>query len=212
MAGGVNRRPAWLIGALIGAVLGGLVTVGVLLPARLGHWFAREPDPQTIVASSLRAVQRQQRMTVFAARFTAVVTSEQSRLAGILAAKKTLNVPGTVRYVVDWSRIAASDVVWTAASHTLSVRVPAPVIEGPEIDLPALREYKDGSVLMALTRSETTLDTANRAHVATAFRQEAASPLLLAMAREATAKAVERTFLLPLAAAGVEAKVVVTVG
>jgi hypothetical protein len=156
-------------------------------------------------------VQRQAKLTVFAARFTAVVSSEQTRLGGVLSAKKTLIVPGTVRYVLDWDRVTPAALRWDAAAKTLTVTVPALAIEGPEIDLPAIREYKEGAVLFALTDAENALDTANRARVMSSLRQEAAAPVLTEMARKAAALAVERTFALPLAAAGVDAKVVVTV-
>jgi hypothetical protein len=205
------KRAPWLLGLVAGVLLGAAVAAGLLLPGRLASWLERGPDPQTIATSSLRAVQRQAKLTVFAARFTAVVSSEQTRLGGVLAAKKTLIVPGTVRYVLDWDRVTPASLRWDAAAKTLFVTVPTPAIEGPDIDLPAIREYKEGAVLFALTDAENALDTANRERVMTSLRQEAAAPVLTDMARKAAALAVERTFALPLAAAGVDAKVVVTV-
>lgn len=200
---------ALLLGALLGLILGGLLVA--LLRAPLAGWLARGPDPVAIADASLTAVRAQNRLTAFAARFTVAVTSEQTRLGGLLGAKKTLIVPGTVRYELDWDRVTRRDLAWDAATKTLTVTIPAPVIAGPEIDLRRIREFSDGALLMALTDAEATLDTANRARVQSALLAEAQAPILLAMSRDATRAAVERTFALPLAAAGVEARVVVTV-
>lgn len=198
-----------LLGALAGLILGGILVA--LLREPLARLLSRGPNPTTIADASLRAVQAQNRLTAFAAHFTVAVTSEQSRLGGVFTARKTLIVPGTVRYELDWDRVAARDLAWDAATRTLTVRIPAPVIAGPEIDLTRIREFKDGTLLFALTNAEGELDTANRARVQQALLAEAQAPVLLTMARDATAKAVQRTFALPLAAAGVEATVRVTV-
>src|SRR3546814_3258102 len=57
------------------------------------------PDPVTIANSSLQGLQEQNRLSAFAARYVAVVTSTQSRLG--LTAEKTMIMPGMVRYEVD---------------------------------------------------------------------------------------------------------------
>ena len=202
------KRLGWLAALIIGVLIG----VGATLVAgnRLANWFGRGPDPETVAEASLRAVKRQARLTVLAARFTAVVTSEQTRF-GILSGKKTLIVPGTVRYEIDWNRVAPAAVRWDAASQTLAISVPAPIVAGPEVDLAGIREFRDGTILFALTDAEHRLDEANRASVAATLLAQAKAPALTEMARTAAAKAVERTFLLPLNAAGFEAaKVEVT--
>jgi hypothetical protein len=89
--------------------------------------------------------------------------------------------------------------------------VPTPAVAGPEIDLTAIREYKNGALLFALTNAENTLDGANRARVSGTLIAEARAPALMAMAREAARQSVERMFLMPLNAAGFDAaKVSVT--
>lgn len=205
------RRRGWLIGLVLGIVLGAVVAAGLLLPGLVARWLDGGPDPQTIAQTSLRTVQQQARMTVLAARFTAVVTSEQQRFGGILSAKKTLIVPGTVRYEIDWQAVRPGALRWDAATKTLSVTLSPPVLAGPEIDLLAMREYRDGTLLFALTDAERVLDTANRTQVAAALLADARAPALLEMARAAASAAVARTFLLPLAATGIDgARVVVT--
>lgn len=200
------KRYAVLWG-LIAGLLFSAALVGIFR-APLAALLMRGPDPVSIADVSLNAVQAQNKLTAFAARFTVAVTSEQTRL-GLFHARKTLIVPGTVRYELDWKRVTRRDFAWDAAAKTLTVTVPRPVIAGPEIDLTRIREFKDGAVLLALTDAEAALDTANRARVQTELLDEAKAPVLLAMAGEATRAAVERTFKLPLAAAGLDAAVIV---
>ncbi len=198
----------WLLPLLIGLLIG---AAGVLLTGdRLSHWLRPGPNGATVAQASLRAVREEARLTVLAARFTAVITSEQTRL-GLLSGTKTLIVPGTVRYEIDWNGIAFDDVSWVPATQTLRVSAPAPALAGPEVEIAATRELRAGSLLFALTDAEAQLDAANRAVVNEALLTQARAPALTGMARDAGIKAVERTFLLPLRAAGfAEARVVVT--
>ena len=197
---------AVLLGVLAGLVAGGLIVA--LLGSGLGGLFGPKVDAQTIAATSLRSVQAQNRLTSFAAGFNVAVTSEQTRL-GIFTAKKTLIVPGTVRYELDWNRVTKNDLVWDAATKTLTVTVPRPTVSEPAIDLTRIREFKDGAVLFALTDAEASFDAANRSRAVKEMLTEAQSPVLLGMADKATTEAVARTFALPFAAAGIHAKVVV---
>lgn len=195
--------------AVLLGVLAGLVAGGVLV-ALLGPLLRRGPDPATIAAASLQSVKAQNTLTAFAAGFNVAVTSEQTRL-GVFTAKKTLIVPGTVRYELDWNRVTPADLVWDASSNTLTVTVPRPVVSAPAIDLTRIREFKDGAVLFALTDAEAAFDSANRARAVREMTAEAQSPVLVAMADKATTEAVARTFTLPLAAAKVDARVVVRI-
>ena len=199
---------AVILGLLAGLVAGGLLVA--LFAAPLARLLGRGPDPVTIADASLRSVQAQNKLTAFVARFTVAVTSEQTRL-GLFKASKTLIVPGTVRYEFDWNRVHARDIVWDKASRTLTVTVPHPVVAGPEIDLTRIREFKNGALLFALTDAEAAFDAANSARAKQALLSEAQAPLLTHMADTATIDAVQRTFSLPLAAVGVDARVVVRI-
>jgi hypothetical protein len=202
------KRLGWLLALIAGLVLG--IGFSVASGDRLASWLGRGPNPEIIAEASLRAVKREAKLTVLAARFTAVVTSEQTRF-GLLSGRKTLIVPGTVRYEIDWNRVGKDAVRWDDATQTLNIAVPTPAVAGPEIDLTAIREYKNGALLFALTNAENTLDGANRARVSGTLIAEARAPALMAMAREAARQSVERMFLMPLNAAGFDAaKVSVT--
>lgn len=189
-------------GLLLGALLAGSL--------RLPGLFGRGPDPETIAAASLQSVREQARLTPFAARFVAVVTSTQTRFG--LSARKTLIMPGMVRYEVDLAKLRQRDLAWDAATNTLEVTLPPLEIAGPEIDLRALREYDEGGVLMALTDSENRLDAANRQAGQKELVRQAREPLPMRLARDAAKRAVERSFAMPLQAAGIDAEVVARFG
>jgi len=194
-----------VLGMAIGLALA--ATFGLTMFDRVAKWLGEGPDPQTIAAASLESVREQQKMTVFAARFIAVVTSEQSRFG--LSAKKTLILPGLVRYDVDLSKMTPRDLNWNGATRTLTVALPPVSISGPEITLSDMREYDSGGLLMALTNAETRLDAANRRAANASLLRQARETLPMRLANEAAQHAIERSFAMPLHAAGVDARVVV---
>lgn len=189
--------------ALIALMIG--LALGVLAMLRVGQ--TREPDVGSIAQANLEAVQAQSRLTAFAARFTVAVTSEARRLG--LSARKTTIVPGLVRYELDWTKLRPSDLTWNEATRTLTVDLPPIEVSEPAVDLAKMQEYEDGRLLMTLGNAERVLDAANRAKLREALLKEARAPILQRLARDATRAAVERTFELPLTAAGVNADVVV---
>lgn len=199
------RLLAAILLLVVGAVFGLGIASKVGDPAR--RLFGGRPDVATIAAASLASVQTQARLTAFAARFTVAITSEQRRLG--LAAKKTMIVPGLVRYEFDWARLGQRDLAWNASQAVLVVNAPQIEIARPAVEMNGIREYASGGILMALTDAEGALDDANRAEVDRALLREAANPTLVRLARDATRAAIARTFQLPLAAAGMQARVLV---
>ena len=194
----------------IGAIIVALV-LGVLLGMTSGvvDRIFGGPDPKTIASSSLDSMRAQNRLIAFVARYVSVVSSEQQRLGGLVSTERTLILPGNVRYEVDLSQLQPDDVRWDAGSQTLSVRIPDIEVAGPEVDLNAAREYGSGGVLANLTNAETQLDEANRARAVSDLRKQAQADVPMRLARNAARQAIERSFSLPLKAAGFEnAKVV----
>lgn len=196
------RRAAVIAALIIGLLLGGLV-VGA---SRLAGLFGDGPDPETIATASLQSMREQARLTPFAARYVAVVTAKQTRFG--LTARKTLIMPGNVRYELDLSKLQQRDLSWDAPSKTLSITLPPLEISTPEIDLAQIREYSEGGVLMTLTKAEDALDVANRRAGQRELVRQARGPLPMRLARDAARRAVERSFAMPLRAAGADAKVV----
>ena len=98
---------------------------------------------------------------------------------------------------------------WDAKTQTLRVQLPDIEIAGPEVDLTAAREYGGGGILSAVTDARGRLDQANRAKAVSSLREQAMGATPMRLARESARSAVERSFAMPLRAAGfTDAKVV----
>src|SRR5207253_5973597 len=119
------------------------------------------PKAETIASASLESMRAQNRLIAFAARYVSVTTSTTSRFG--FSAKRTLILPGDVRYELDLSKLQSSDVTWDKSTNTLRVRLPEVEIAGPDVDLAAAQEYGQGGILSALTNATQQLDSANRA-------------------------------------------------
>lgn len=158
------------------------------------------PRPETIASASLQSMRAQNRLIAFVARYVSVTTSTTSRFG--LSARRTLILPGDVRYELDLAKLEAKDVSWDDSTHTLSVRLPEVEVAGPDVDLTAAQEYGAGGVLAALTNADQSLDQANRASAVADLRKQASAPVPMRLARQAARQAVERSFAMPLVAAG----------
>jgi len=158
------------------------------------------PRPETIASASLQSMRAQNRLIAFVARYVSVTTSTTSRFG--LSARRTLILPGDVRYELDLAKLEAKDVSWDDSTHTLSVRLPEVEVAGPDVDLSAAQEYGAGGVLAALTNADQSLDQANRASAVADLRKQASAPVPMRLARQAARQAVERSFAMPLVAAG----------
>jgi hypothetical protein len=181
-----------VIALLLGLLLG--VTTGIVDRIFGG------PNPKTIASASLESMRAQNRLIAFAARYVAVTTSTTSRFG--FSAKRTLILPGDVRYELDLSKLQPGDVSWDGSSHTLRVKLPEIEIAGPDVDLNAIQEYGAGGVLSVLTNSDQQLDQTNRAGAVAELRKQASAEVPMQLARQAARAAVERSFAMPLLAAG----------
>jgi hypothetical protein len=199
------NKPLAIAAIVVALILGVLLGITSGLADRIFGG----PDPKTIATSSLESMRAQNRLITFVARYVSVVSSEEQRLGGLVSTERTLILPGNVRYEVDLSKLQPEDVRWDAGSQTLNVRVPDIEIAGPEVDLGAAREYGSGGVLATLTNAETQLDEANRARAVADLRKQAQAEVPMRLARDAARQAMERSFSMPLKAAGfANAKVV----
>jgi hypothetical protein len=204
-ARGVTRWGCLKFGALLAALV---LAIGA------GFWFLgdtikspfRGPDPVTVAQASLQGLREQNRLSTFAARYVAVVTSKQSRLG--LSAEKTLIMPGMVRYEVDLAKLQQS-LSWDAANNRLTILLPPLEVIGPDVDLDGIREYSEGGLLMRFTDVESQLDAANRKAGQQELIRQARGPAPMKLARDATRRAIERSFAMPLKAAGLDARVAV---
>jgi len=185
---------ALLLGALLGFVLRPLSQ-----PPRA--------DPQAIANQALLSIREQGRLTPFTGRFVAVVTASESRFG--LDARKTLIMPGAVRYSVDLARLRRQSLAWDEVTKTLTVTLPPLEISGPDIDLNEVQEYSEGGIVMALTDAERTLDQANHRGAQEELMRQARARTPTSQARNAAMRDVARSFAMPLRAAGIDASVAV---
>lgn len=165
------------------------------------------PDPRAIATAALLSIRDQGRLVPFSARFVSVASASETHLG--LTARKTLIMPGIVRYGVDLSRLRRSSLEWDEASRTLTVTLPPLELSGPEIDLNQVRETSEGGLAMALAGSEKTLDRANRQAAQDELMRQAREPGPMQLARGAAMRDVARAFALPLRASGIEASVAI---
>lgn len=192
-----------LIGAVVVALLLGVALGGAGL---VGNLFGG-PDPRAIATSSLESMRAQNRLVVFVARYVSVTSASQSRLG--LSTERTLILPGNVRYELDLSKLTQDDVKWDKGSKTLSVQLPDVEIAGPDVDLANAREYGSGGILATFTNADQALDKANRAKAVADLRDQAKGEVPMRLARQSARQAVERSFAMPLKAAGFsDAKVI----
>lgn len=192
-----------------------IVVAAIFAALAAGLWMVREvvrsqfagPSPETVAQASLEGLREQNRLTTFTARYVAVVTSKQSRLG--LTAQKTLIMPGMVRYEVDLSKLRQQNVEWDADAKRLTVTLPPIEVVGPQVDIDNVQQYSNGGVLMRLTDIEGRLDSANRKAGQQELIRQARAATPMKLAKEATRRAVERSFAMPLRAAGLDAQVAV---
>src|SRR3954452_17758702 len=193
-----------LVGAMILAlVLGRVVGMSSGIPDAIFGG----PNPKTIATASLESMRAQNRLIAFTARYVSVTTSTENQFG--FSAKRTLILPGDVRYELDLSKLQPSDVTWDKATTTLRVKLPEIQIAGTDVDLASAQEYGQGGILSALTNANQQLDSANRAKAVADLRQQAQGAVQMRLARQAARAAIERSFAMPLVAAGFkDAKVV----
>ncbi len=185
-----------LAALLLGALLGFVLRPALRAPT---------PDPLAIAHAASLSVREHGRLTSFTGRYVAIVSSRRTRFG--LTARKTLIMPGSVRYSVDLSRLRRQNLEWDAPTRTLSVTLPPLEISGPTIDLNQVQEYSEGGILMALTDAERTLDQANRRSAQDELMRQARERTPTSLARDAAMRVVARSFAMPLRAAGVDASV-----
>jgi hypothetical protein len=196
-------------------ILVAAVVVALVLGVLLGTWTGIAdrifggPNPRTIATASLESMRAQNRLTVFAARYVSVVTSQEQKLGGLFSTQRTLILPGDVRYEVDLSKLQPKDVSWDKPTSTLRVQLPEIDVAGPDVDINSVKEYGGGGVLSALTNASQQLDQANRDRAVQDLRKQATAAVPMQLARQAARAAIERSFAMPLLAAGFkDAKVV----
>jgi hypothetical protein len=179
----------WL---LVGALL--------MLTAWLGWraWSAEDRgDP---VATSLAALARHNRLTVFSAELSPVVAASDVRGYGMLKSRQVALIPARVDYTVDLSQMTREQLVWDAETQQLTVTMPPLTISSPNLDEARAQYLREGVWITADAQTKLTRD--NTLLAAQQAAQQARNPVLLGLARDAARAAVGQNLALPLEAAG----------
>jgi hypothetical protein len=184
-----------------------LVVLALVLGLLLGAWSGIADrlfgsNPKTIATASLESMRAQNRLSVFAARYVSVVSSHEQKLGGLLNYDRTLILPGDVRYELDMAKLQPGDVAWDKSARILTVRLPEIEVAGPDVDIKAVKEYGSGGVLSSLTNANEQLDQANRDRAVQDLRKQATAAVPMQLAHQSAREAVERSFAMPLLAAG----------
>lgn len=170
----------------------------------LAVWFGwRAFGPQDHgdpLATSLVAFEKQNRLTVFSAQLSPVVSSEDSRLFGAIRSRQVAVIPARVDYTLDLSQMDASRLRWDEATSTLDVQLPPLRVSRPNLDEGRAQYLREG---IWITRDAQ--DNLTRQNTRLAEQQaveQAANPVLLSLARSAAKDAIRQNLAIPLEVAG----------
>lgn len=167
---------------------------------------APAPDP---LAVGLVAFERHNRLTVFSAQLVPVVSSDDTRLFGLVRTRQVAVIPARVDYAIDLGKIGRDRLGWDAASQTLRVRLPQLVIGQPNLDEARAQYLREG--LWITRTAQEGLTRANTLQAERIAAEQARNPDLLQLARSAAREAVSTNVAAPLQAAGfATVKIVVT--
>lgn len=152
------------------------------------------------LATTLTAFERQNRLTVFSAQLSPVVASNDEALFGMLKSRQVAVIPARVDYTIDFSAMDRSRLAWDAEAKRLDVRLPPLALSRPNLDEGRAQYLREGVWI-----SRTTQDKLTRANTRLAEDQaarQAASPVLMGLARAAARDAVRQNLTIPLQVAG----------
>ncbi len=172
-----------------------LALVGWL--AYVAYWPKSEGDP---TAASLSAFEKQDRLTVFSAQVTPMVTAEDSRLMGLVESRQAAVIPARVDYTLDLSSMDRNRMVWNDSERTLEVLLPALEVSAPNLDEGHAKYMREGLWIGRDAQDKLNRETTRKAEQE-AIKQ-ASAPELLALARSAAKDAVRLNLAIPLEAAG----------
>lgn len=203
--GGPERPRRGMIGCVL--VLLGIAALGWFGSQWASDWWKRtfEPSAETIVSGSLEGLRAQNRLSAFVASYVATATTRISQFG--LEARMTTIIPGMVRYEVNMARLRPQDVTWNAATGTLSVVLPPMEVERPQIDLNRIQKYDSGGLLIRYGDIRARLERSNQTKGQAELVRQARAATPMGLAKDATRRAIEQSFVLPLRAAGLPATV-----
>jgi len=178
-----------------------LLTIVLFALAVWLAWKAFGPeDLGDPLATSLVALEKQDKLTVFSAQLSPVVASEDSRLFGALKSRQVAVIPARVDYTLDLSQMGRNRLAWHADTHTLAVQLPALTVGRPNLDEGRAQYLREGVWIGRETQEKMT--RANTLLAEQQAQQQAANPVLIGLARSAAKAAIRQNLSIPLQVAG----------
>ncbi|MDR6510842.1 hypothetical protein J2792_001708 [Novosphingobium capsulatum] len=198
---GNSPQPAPTVVVARRSALPWLLFVAALALAGLFAWLLWKPqDIGDPLATSLVAFERQNSLTVFSAELAPVVSSDDSRLFGLVQSKQVAVIPARVDYTIDLAQMNRDRMAWNAQTQTLSVRLPPLRLSRPNLDEARAQYLREGVWISRAAQDKLTRDNTRLAEqLAT---NQAANPVLMGLARSAAKDAVRQNLAIPLQVAG----------
>lgn len=159
-----------------------------------------EDDLGDPIATSVTAFEKQNRLTVFSAQLSPVVSSEDSRLFGALTSRQVAVIPARVDYTLDLSEVDESRFTWDQSSDTLNVQLPRVTIGRVNLDEGRAQYLREGIWITRDAQDELTRDNTRLAE--REATQAASNPVLVELAENAAREAVRQNLAIPLQVAG----------
>ncbi len=177
----------------------------VILLIALASWLAFKafgPDDSIgdPLATSLIAFEQQNQLNVFSAQLAPVVSSEDSRFFGTVKTRQVAVIPATVNYSIDLSRMDARRMKWDGEANTLDIQLPPVRVATPNLDEARAQYLREGVWITREAQDKMTRDNTKLAEEQA--MHQAASPVLMKLARDAGRTAVTQNLAIPLQVAG----------
>jgi len=177
-----------------------LFALALALAGFLGWRLLQPADAGDPLATSLVAFERQNSLTVFSAELAPVVSSDDSRLFGLVKAKQVAVIPARIDYTVDLAAVDRNRMRWDAATKTLTVRLPPLRLSRPNLDEARAQYLREGMWIGREAQDKLTRE--NTLMAERLAGQQAANPVLMGLARTAAKDAVRQNLAIPMQVAG----------
>ena len=183
------------------AALPWLLFVAALAVAAWASWRAFAPQPPgDPLATTLTAFEKQNRLTVFSAQLSPVVSNQDEQVFGLIKSRQVAVIPARVDYTIDLSAMGRDRLTWNAEGKRMDVRLPPLALSKPNLDEGRAQYMREGvwitqGAQARLTRANTQLAERQAA-------EQAANPVLMGLARAAAKDAIRQNLAIPLQVAG----------
>ena len=174
-----------------------LVAAGALALAAWGWWPAPKGD---VLATSLAAFEKQNRLTVFSAQLSPVVSSDDSGPLGLLPSRQVAVIPARIDYTLDLAAMGRDRLTWDTAKSRLDVRLPPLQLSRPNLDEGRAQYLREGVWIGRNTQDKLTRQNTQAAE--RQAREQAANPVLMDLASTAAKDAIRQNLAIPLRIAG----------